>query len=62
MANSSGSDDMLNRVMPRDNIGLAALLKTNETAWENCKSTTPAGVVFLYIMICTDTYKCIIYA
>lgn len=38
MANSSGSDDMLNRVMPRDNIGLAALLKTNETAWENCKS------------------------
>ncbi|XP_050547544.1 CCR4-NOT transcription complex subunit 6-like, partial [Daktulosphaira vitifoliae] len=35
MANSSGSDDMLNRVMPRDNIGLAALLKTNETAWEN---------------------------
>lgn len=37
MANSSGSDDMLNRVMPRDNIGLAALLKTNETAWENCK-------------------------
>jgi hypothetical protein len=38
MANSCGSDDMLNRVMPRDNIGLAALLKTNETAWENCKS------------------------
>lgn len=38
MANSSGSDDMLNRVMPRDNIGLAALLKTNETAWENCES------------------------
>lgn len=35
MANSSGSDDMLNRVMPRDNIGLAAMLKTNETAWEN---------------------------
>jgi len=37
MANSSGSDDMLNRVMPRDNIGLAALLKTKETAWENCE-------------------------
>jgi len=50
MANSSGSDDMLNRVMPRDNIGLAALLKTNETAWENCKSITP-GVVFLYLPI-----------
>lgn len=50
MANSSGSDDMLNRVMPRDNIGLAALLKTNETAWENCKLTTP-DVVFLYVSI-----------
>lgn len=45
MANSSGSDDMLNRVMPRDNIGLAALLKTNETAWENCESR----FFFLYI-------------
>lgn len=49
MANSSGSDDMLNRVMPRDNIGLAALLKTNETAWENCKLTTP-DVIFIYII------------
>lgn len=37
MANSEGSDDMLNRVMPKDNIGLAALLKTKEAAWENCK-------------------------
>lgn len=45
MANSCGSDDMLNRVMPRDNIGLAALLKTNETAWENCKS---CNVMFLW--------------
>uniref|UniRef100_A0A023F4L8 poly(A)-specific ribonuclease n=1 Tax=Triatoma infestans TaxID=30076 RepID=A0A023F4L8_TRIIF len=36
MANSEGSDDMLNRVMPKDNIGLAALLKTKEAAWENC--------------------------
>lgn len=55
MANSSGSDDMLNRVMPRDNIGLAALLKTNETAWENCKLTT-SGVVFIYILY-MDLYK-----
>lgn len=37
MANSEGSDDMLNRVMPKDNIGLAALLKTKEAAWDNCK-------------------------
>jgi CCR4-NOT transcription complex subunit 6 len=35
MANSEGSDDMLNRVMPKDNIGLAALLKTKEAAWDN---------------------------
>lgn len=37
MANSEGSDDMLNRVMPKDNIGLAALLKTKEAAWDNGK-------------------------
>jgi len=42
MANSEGSDDMLNRVMPKDNIGLAALLKTKEAAWEN-------GTQFNYI-------------
>uniref|UniRef100_T1GAQ2 Carbon catabolite repressor protein 4 n=1 Tax=Megaselia scalaris TaxID=36166 RepID=T1GAQ2_MEGSC len=34
MANAEGSDDMLNRVMPKDNIGLAALLKVKESAWE----------------------------
>lgn len=34
MANSEGSDNMLNRVMPKDNIGLAALLKTTEAAGE----------------------------
>lgn len=26
---------MLNRVMPKDNIGLAALLRTKEAAWDN---------------------------
>ncbi|KAH0560729.1 hypothetical protein KQX54_007687 [Cotesia glomerata] len=35
MANAEGSDNMLNRVMPRDNIGLAALLRTTEAAWDN---------------------------
>lgn len=34
MANAEGSDNMLNRVMPKDNIGLAALLKIKESAWE----------------------------
>ena len=27
IANSEGADDMLNRVMPKDNVGLVALLK-----------------------------------
>lgn len=35
MANAEGSDNMLNRVMPKDNIGLAALLRTKEAAWDN---------------------------
>ena len=35
MANADGSDNMLNRVMPKDNIGLAALLRTTEAAWDN---------------------------
>jgi CCR4-NOT transcription complex subunit 6 len=35
MANHEGSDDMLNRVMTKDNIGLAALLETKDAAWEN---------------------------
>lgn len=50
MANSSGSDDMLNRVMPRDNIGLAALLKTKETAWENCKSFRNVKYIYFFIL------------
>jgi len=35
IANSEGSEDMLNRVMPRDNIALAAMLQTKEACWEN---------------------------
>lgn len=38
MANADGLEHMLNRVMPKDNIGLAALLQTTEAAWENGKS------------------------
>lgn len=54
MANSSGSDDMLNRVMPRDNIGLAALLKTKETAWENCKSFQ--SIKYIYFIIFSSQF------
>ncbi|XP_041364151.1 CCR4-NOT transcription complex subunit 6-like isoform X2 [Gigantopelta aegis] len=35
MANAEGSDDMLNRVMTKDNIGLAAILETKEAIYEN---------------------------
>ncbi|XP_037525295.1 CCR4-NOT transcription complex subunit 6-like isoform X3 [Rhipicephalus sanguineus] len=35
MANADGSDDMLNRVMTKDNIGLAALLQFREGILEN---------------------------
>lgn len=34
MANAEGSDEMLNRVMTKDNIGLAALLKTREGVFD----------------------------
>lgn len=35
MANAEGSDDMLNRVMTKDNIGLAALLQIKDAAFDN---------------------------
>lgn len=48
MANSEGSDDMLNRVMPKDNIGLAALLKTKEAAWDNGKVFSNSGIRLVF--------------
>jgi len=35
MASAEGSHDMINRVMTKDNIGLAALLETKDEVWEN---------------------------
>ncbi|XP_063974201.1 CCR4-NOT transcription complex subunit 6-like isoform X1 [Diachasmimorpha longicaudata] len=52
MANAEGSDHMLNRVMPKDNIGLAALLRTTEAAWDNGLPTDPAQIQQL-ILVCT---------
>jgi CCR4-NOT transcription complex subunit 6 len=49
MANADGLDHMLNRVMPKDNIGLAALLQTTEAAWENSES----GRGDLFVMMVT---------
>ncbi|XP_012056583.1 PREDICTED: CCR4-NOT transcription complex subunit 6-like [Atta cephalotes] len=52
MANAEGSDNMLNRVMPKDNIGLAALLRTKEAAWDNGVPSDPAQVQ-QPILVCT---------
>jgi hypothetical protein len=45
MANAEGSDNMLNRVMPKDNIGLAALLRTKEAAWDNGEYTRNQSIL-----------------
>lgn len=59
MANSEGSDNMLNRVMPKDNIGLAALLKTKEAAWENGNVASNVLIFFnLYFTIINDVCFC----
>ncbi|XP_052685301.1 uncharacterized protein LOC128165125 isoform X1 [Crassostrea angulata] len=44
MANAEGSDDMLNRVMTKDNIGLAAMLETKEGAYDSASSLSEAQV------------------
>ncbi|XP_055679826.1 CCR4-NOT transcription complex subunit 6-like isoform X4 [Lutzomyia longipalpis] len=51
MANAEGSDNMLNRVMPKDNIGLAALLKVKESAWEGL--SPEAAQLAQPILVCT---------
>lgn len=51
MANSEGSDNMLNRVMPKDNIGLAALLKVKENAWDGIGPD--AAQISQPILVCT---------
>uniref|UniRef100_U5EWB3 poly(A)-specific ribonuclease n=1 Tax=Corethrella appendiculata TaxID=1370023 RepID=U5EWB3_9DIPT len=51
MANSEGSDNMLNRVMPKDNIGLAALLKVKDGAWEGL--TPELAQMSQPILVCT---------
>uniref|UniRef100_A0A1A9WEG3 poly(A)-specific ribonuclease n=1 Tax=Glossina brevipalpis TaxID=37001 RepID=A0A1A9WEG3_9MUSC len=50
MANAEGSDNMLNRVMPKDNIGLAALLKIKDSAWE---SMTEVTQITQPLLVCT---------
>ncbi|XP_067627816.1 CCR4-NOT transcription complex subunit 6-like isoform X2 [Eurosta solidaginis] len=50
MANAEGSDNMLNRVMPKDNIGLAALLKVKDNAWDPMTEVTQ---VTQPLLVCT---------
>jgi len=38
MLTNEASEDMLNRVMTKDNIGIAALLETSEGLYENAGS------------------------
>lgn len=47
MSNAEGSHDMINRVMTKDNIGLAALLETKDTIWENGLPATGAKMPIL---------------
>ncbi|XP_076253134.1 CCR4-NOT transcription complex subunit 6-like twin isoform X2 [Rhynchophorus ferrugineus] len=51
MANADGLEHMLNRVMPKDNIGLAALLQTTENAWDN--SPQDAALMKQPVLVCT---------
>ncbi|KAK8399754.1 hypothetical protein O3P69_003646 [Scylla paramamosain] len=53
MANHDGSEDMLNRVMTKDNIGLAALLETKEAAWENCEVPMDKSQMSQAVLVCT---------
>ncbi|CAG0912492.1 unnamed protein product [Notodromas monacha] len=50
MVHHEGSDDMLNRVMTKDNIGLAALLETREEIWEY---GVERGHVTQPVLVCT---------
>ncbi|ERL85244.1 hypothetical protein D910_02665 [Dendroctonus ponderosae] len=57
MANADGLEHMLNRVMPKDNIGLAALLQTTANAWENetVRVAAPPDAPFACqpVLVCT---------
>ncbi|KAK3876545.1 hypothetical protein Pcinc_018673 [Petrolisthes cinctipes] len=53
MANHDGSEDMLNRVMTKDNIGLAALLETKEAAWENSEVAPDKSQIAQAVLVCT---------
>lgn len=49
---ANGHEDMLNRVMTKDNIALAALLQTKEACWENGVPPDPSQVA-QPILVCS---------
>ena len=53
MSNSEGCDDMLNRVMTKDDIGLAALLQTKEAAFDESNPPPDSTQVNQPILVCT---------
>ncbi|CAD6197928.1 unnamed protein product [Caenorhabditis auriculariae] len=55
MKRASMSENMLNRVMPRDNIALCAVLKIKESVYTNRRVTIPAtdNVVGNPLVVCT---------
>ena len=57
MANAEGSDDMLNRVMTKDNIGLAALLQTKEGAFEAGELSSFLPAVFFCFATKNNLFK-----
>ena len=52
MANAEGSDEMLNRVMTKDNIGLAALLETKDGVYESS-----GGMIWQFLAIIFEQFK-----
>ena len=53
MSNAKGSDHMLNRVMTKDNIALAALLETKPTVWEQSQLPADTESQHQQILVCT---------
>ena len=47
MTHAQGSDVMLNRVMTKDNIALAALLETKDTIYENASNDQTKQYILL---------------
>ena len=53
MSNAKGSEHMLNRVMTKDNIALAALLETKPTVWEQSQLPPEIESQHQQILVCT---------